>query len=58
MATITKRKKKIGFSYQVQLRTNGHYIININTYLALNHKQNGNELIDCNSCFVPFIIKL
>jgi len=26
MATITKRKKKIGFSYQVQLRTNGHYI--------------------------------
>ena len=26
MATITKRKKKIGVSYQVQLRTNGHYI--------------------------------
>jgi len=29
MATITKRKKKIGFSYQVQLRTNGHYISKI-----------------------------
>ncbi len=26
MATITKRKKKIGFSYQVQLRTNGQSI--------------------------------
>ena len=26
MATITKRKTQLGYSYQVQLRTNGHYI--------------------------------
>ena len=42
MATITKRKKKIGVSYQVQLRTNGHYISktfkDLKKVLDYNHK--------------------